>query len=431
MERLKQTGLGTIPEDWEVKTFNSLFEVPLRSGLTRPTSVRGTGIRMVNMGELFSYARIKEVEMERVQLSDKEESNFLLNSGDLLFARQSLLLSGVGKCSIYLGSNEPVTFEGHIIRVRLDVDIADPLFYFYFFSSKHGRSLIEAYAEQVAAAGIRGSDLAKIPVPVPSLSEQRSVAKILSDLDSKIELNQQMNITLEAIGKAIFKHWFIDFEFPNEESRPYRSSGGEMVYDEELEKEIPKNWMVKPIDEVADFLNGLAMQKYPAENEIEFLPVIKIRELREGVTDSSDKASPNVPREYVVVDGDVLFSWSGSLEVVIWTSGRGALNQHLFKVTSKDCPKWFYYYWLLQHLPEYRRIAEGKATTMGHIQRHHLRSSLVLVPDRATLQRMDKILSSIVEKMIQLKESRNLAQIRDLLLPKLMSGRIRVPVEAR
>ena len=117
---------------------------------------------------------------------------------------------------------------------------------------------------------------------------------------------------------------------------------------------------------------------------------------------------------------------------MIWVLGEGALNQHLFKVTSKHYPKWFYYYWLLRHLPEYRHIAEGKATTMGHIQRHHLNGSLVLVPDEATLQRMDKKQTPIIEKLIQIGvESRNLSRIRDTLLPKLMSGKIRVPVEVR
>jgi len=126
-----------------------------------------------------------------------------------------------------------------------------------------------------------------------------------------------------------------------------------------------------------------------------------------------------------------LFSWSGSLEAVIWTSGIGALNQHLFKVTSAEFPKWFYYQWIHHYLPEYRRTAEGKATTMGHIQRHHLSDSLVLVPDDATLKRMDRLLGPILERQIQSGiESRNLSKIRDMLLPKLMSGRIRVPVDA-
>jgi len=150
-------------------------------------------------------------------------------------------------------------------------------------------------------------------------------------LDDKIELNSQTNSTLEAIAQAIFKQWFVDFTYPG--------ATGEMV-DSELGP-IPKGWRIKPLDEIADFLNGLALQKFPPENETEYLPVIKIRELRNGVTESSDQASRKLPKDYIIQDGDLLFSWSGSLEVKFWVGGEGALNQHLFKVTSKNFPPWF------------------------------------------------------------------------------------------
>jgi type I restriction enzyme S subunit len=317
-----------------------------------------------------------------------------------------------------------------MLRVRCDPAKLLPEYLFYWLSSPQGQQYLFSRISQVGVPALPSplATLRQASLPVPPLPEQHVITHLLSTFDEKIELTEHMVETLEAIGKAIFKHWFIDYEFPNENGDSYKTSGGEMVYSEEFGMEIPKNWLVKPIDEVAHFLNGLAMQEYPAENDTEFLPVIKIRELREGITASSDKASPNIPTDYAVEDGDVLFSWSGSLEVVIWASGRGALNQHLFKVTSKDYPKWFYYYWLLHHLPEYRRIAEGKATTMGHIQRQHLKSSLVLVPDKTTLQAADKILSSVLKRIIAANiESRNLSLIRDLLLPKLMSGNIRVP----
>src|SRR5690606_35010800 len=144
----------------------------------------------------------------------------------------------------------------------------------------------------------------------------------------KIDLNHQMNSTLEQIAQTLFKHWFIDFEFPDENGNPYKSSGGRMV-DSEL-GEIPEGWEVKPIDEVADFLNGLALQKYPAEND-DYLPVIKIRELKQGITEVTDKASSKIEEKYIINDGDILFSWSGSLECCIWCNGKGALNQHIFK----------------------------------------------------------------------------------------------------
>lgn len=169
------------------------------------------------------------------------------------------------------------------------------------------------------------------------------------------------------------------------------------------------------------------MQKYPAESELEYLPVIKIRELKNGITDTTDKASINIPEEYVLKDGDVVFSWSGSLEVVIWCFGPGALNQHLFKVTSDHYPKWFYYQWIKYFLPSFQNIAADKAVTMGHIKRGHLTEASVLVPDEKTLSKMNNLMSPIIEMIINNSiESQNLIKMRETLLPRLMSGMIRV-----
>jgi len=216
-----------------------------------------------------------------------------------------------------------------------------------------------------------------------------------------------MNKTLEAIGQAIFKRWFVDIE------------------------KIPMGWEIKSLSGIANYLNGLALQKYPPKGGGD-LPVIKIRELKNGITDNTDKANSNLPQEYIIVDGDILFSWSGSLEVVLWGNGTGALNQHLFKVTSEKYPKWFYYYWTLNHLQEFKMIAEGKATTMGHIKRHHLDDAKCLVPDEKALEKMGKLMAPLIEMQIKnLIEIRKLAQIRDALLPKLMSGEVRVQLEEK
>jgi type I restriction enzyme S subunit len=155
--------------------------------------------------------------------------------------------------------------------------------------------------------------------------------------------------------------------------------------------------------------------------------VIKIAQLRAGDTSGADAANADLDPDYVVEDGDVLFSWSGSLECVLWTGGRGALNQHLFKVTSTEFPKWFYYFWIHQHLADFRHIAAGKTTTMGHIQRHHLSDAKVVVPGTATLQAASSALSPLVQRVIATRvESRTLAALRDTLLPKLISGELRV-----
>jgi len=258
---------------------------------------------------------------------------------------------------------------------------------------------------------------------IPDLPTQTAIAEILSSLDDKIELNNKINQDLENLAQTLFKQWFIDFEFPNENGEPYKSSGGEMV-ESEL-GEIPKGWEVQSLDKIADFLNGLALQKFPADDEYDYLPVIKIRELRQRDTSNSDKASIYIPQKYIIQNGDVLFSWSGSLLVDFWTNGKGALNQHLFKVTSSQFPKWYFYLWTQYHLSEFIKIAESKATTMGHIQRQHLTDAKVVVPN--LLEFFDVCFDPIISKIITNRlENNELTTLRDTLLPKLISGELEV-----
>jgi len=282
-------------------------------------------------------------------------------------------------------------------------------------------------------------------ITIPSAeAEQRAIAHILGTLDDKIELNRRMNETLEEIARAIFKSWFVDFD-PVRAKIEGRWRRGESLpglpahlydlfpdrfRDSEL-GEIPEGWEVRALAGIGRFLNGLALQKHPPQGD-RSLPVIKIAQLRSGDTRGADRASPDLDPQYVVDDGDVLFSWSGSLDCVLWTGGKGALNQHLFKVTSTEFRTWFLYLWITQHLDDFRHIAAGKATTMGHIQRHHLSDAKVVVPARDTLKAADDALSPLVERIITTRtESRTLAALRDALLPKLISGELRLPAALR
>jgi type I restriction enzyme S subunit len=259
------------------------------------------------------------------------------------------------------------------------------------------------------------------------------IGRVLGSLDDKIELNRRMNETLEAISRALFKSWFIDFDPVRAKAEGRGPALPAPIADlfpdsfEALELgEIPATWTVRSLDEIAKFLNGLALQKYPVTKG-RGLPAIKIAQLRRGDTLGADRVSADVPVDYLVRDGDVLFSWSGSLECQFWTGGKGALNQHLFKVTSAKYPKWLFYYWTLHHLSDFRQIAAGKATTMGHIQRHHLTNAKVVLPSSEVLAVADRIFSSMIDQIVQRRiEALSLAEVRDLLLPKLISGEVRV-----
>ena len=247
------------------------------------------------------------------------------------------------------------------------------------------------------------------PVKLPPLPTQQKIAAILSSLDDKIELNNKINTNLEQQAQALFKNWFVDFE-------PF---GGKR----------PEGWKVGKLSEIADYLNGLAMQKFrPLEDE-EGLPVLKIKELRQGCCDeSSELCSPSkVKPEYIIHDGDVIFSWSGSLLVDIWCGGTCGLNQHLFKVTSQTYEKWVYYLWTKHHLDKFIFLAADKATTMGHIKREELDKAEVVIPDDKTYQQLTFVIEPIIDEIINNRiENRKLAQIRDELLPKLMNREIEV-----
>jgi len=329
--------------------------------------------------------------------------------------------------------DEPTTFESSIIRARPIPEEADSLFLYYLFDSAFGKYILGTILRHVAVAGITGSDLARLPIPLPPLSEQRAIAHILGTLDDKIELNRQMNATLVAMARALFKSWFVDFD-PVHAKAEGRDPGlpreiADLFPDSFEESElggIPKGWEVRGLDEIARFLNGLALQKYPPDDG-RSLPVIKIAQLHSGSTAGADAASADLEADYIVQDGDVLFSWSGSLECVLWAGGRGALNQHLFRVTSPDYPKWSYFLWIHQHLDDFRHIAAGKATTMGHIQRHHLSDAKVVMPPAPLLRPFDVVFGPLIDGLWHRRvESRTLAALRDTVLPKLISGELRV-----
>ena len=256
--------------------------------------------------------------------------------------------------------------------------------------------------------------------------QQRTI-KILSLIDKKIQINNQINQELEAMAKTLYDYWFVQFDFPDQNGKPYKSSGGKMVYHPELKREIPEGWGVDSLWNIANFYNGLAMQKYRPVTEDDYLPVIKIREMMNGFSKDTEKARLDIPTEAVVERGDILFSWSATLEVIIWGKERGALNQHIFKVTSDIYPKSFIYFELKSYLKVFKSIAELRKTTMGHITQDHLKQAKIVVPPIEIISKLDAKLQPIMLKQ-QILENQNQerTQLRDWLLPMLMNGQVKV-----
>ena len=237
-----------------------------------------------------------------------------------------------------------------------------------------------------------------------------------------------INDNLEAMAKQLYDYWFVQFDFPNEEGKPYKSSGGAMVWNEKLKREIPQGWHCGTLLDIAEYTNGLACQKYrPTDNNK--LPVIKIKEMHDGLSADTEWVKADIPDDVKVFDGDVLFSWSASLEVMLWAYGNGGLNQHIFKVTSKNgYPRSFYFYQLIHYVGVFKQMAEARKTTMGHITQDHLRQSTIALPPNIDVaNKLEEKLCPVFDAIVKNnQEIMALTKQRDELLPLLMNGQATV-----
>lgn len=340
---------------------------------------------------------------------------------------------------------DPVNFciAQDMVAVRPDPAKIYPPYLFAALRSDEIQSSISNMHVGTLIPHFKKGDFDKLAIPLIDDAAQRFLGDIYLAVTEKIELNRRMNATLEAMAQAIFRDWFVDFgpicRKLAGETDPVAILGNLILdhtraaelaalFPNALEDDgLPEGWRSEALDQIAEFLNGLALQKFPARAGEPDLPVIKIAELRNGVSAKSNRASRDLPGKYVIDDGDYIFSWSGSLLAKVWSEGEGALNQHLFKVSSRQFPQWFYAGWVQHHLPEFQMIAASKATTMGHIQRGHLSAAMTVCPDEPCLGAMDQIMAPIWQLMLHNDlENRTLAETRDYLLPRLMSGQVRV-----
>jgi type I restriction enzyme S subunit len=422
------------PSDWQIKSVDDVC--------VRVTSGGTPSRREPSYYTGGTWPWVKTQELQDKWIDDTEEhitDEAVASSSAKVLPARTVLVAMYGATVGQLGIlRRPMTCNQACSALVVDPWAAD--YRYLYFQLLHIRSQLKALATGAAQQNLSGVLIKSLRFPFPLLPEQRAIAHILGTLDDKIELNRKQNETLEAMARALFKAWFVDFE-PVRAKMEGRWQRGQSLpglpahlYDlfpdrlvESELGEIPEGWEMRSLDSIANYLNGLALQKFPPESDDEFLPVIKIAQLRAGNTNGADRASARIKPEYVVVDGDVLFSWSGSLEVEVWNGGRGALNQHLFKVTSDTVSKWFYFFATRHHLQSFRAIAADKATTMGHIQRKHLTDARVAVASPEGMKKFDIAIAPLFDQLVSnAQQSRSLAQLRDTLLPKLISGELRV-----
>ena len=428
----------------------------------KPKKVRGNGYKFINMGEIFAFNRMLNIPCDRVPLSEKEKETSLLKNGDLLFARQSLVLSGAGKCAIFIGDDEPVAFESHIIRVRPDTKQIVPQYLYYFFNSPIGRAEMWTIIEQGAGqAGIRGSDLEKLNIPYPSLPQQKAIAHILGSLDDKIELNRRMNETLEAMAQALFKSWFVDFdpvidnamaagnEIPDalkaraatrqalgdarkplpEEIRQLFPSSFE--YHEEMGW-VPEGWRVDQLGNLVVVKRGGSPRPIH-DFLVEFgLPWVKIRDASSCTSRFLSKTKECIKPEGLkktvfLKKGALILSNSATPGLPIFLDLDACIHDGWLYFPKKDTLNDFYLYQLFLVVRN-ELLMQGNGSVFTNLKTDILKDHFIVIPKDDIFTCFDLQISGIHEKLHAIQyDTETLTKLRDTLLPKLLSGQIRIP----
>lgn len=389
--------------DYKTSTISGVCSVVTDGSHYSPKSV-DDGCYMVSVKDFTEYGfdfsgcrKISEQDYE-----DLKKAGCVPEYGDILVGKDGARY--FEDIIIYHQPERPALLSSiAILRCNKD-EILPEYLYYLLKTPDFKKDVKDNYGSGSAIPRIILKDFKRMPVQYPALSLQKKIISVLESIDAKIQTNNKINDNLQQQALEIFQQ--------------------ELLRDGEL----PEGWSKGSLLDIANYLNGLAMQKFrPADGE-NGLPVLKIKELRQGSCDtSSELCSPSIKPEYIVHDGDVIFSWSGSLLVDLWCGGTCGLNQHLFKVTSEKYPKWFYYAWTAHHLTRFVAIAADKATTMGHIKREELAKAEVVIPDAASMERIGGILQPMYDLIISNRiENRKLAALRDTILPKLMSGELDV-----
>ena len=366
---------------------------------------------------------------------------YVLRAGDIVLAMDRPWIEAGLKYACLSEHDLPAFLVQRVARMRGTERLRTD-FLRYLIGSGAFTAHVLGVQTGTAVPHISARQIKSFEFDLPTLEDQESIAACLGSFDDKIELNRRMNETLEEMARVLFRDWFVDFGPTRRQMEgatdpaaiighafpPEKATTLEALFPAKMDAGgLPEGWEKRPLDEIGHFLNGLALQKFPAQDGKPDLPVIKIAELRNGVTAKSNRASTDVPEKYVIGNGDFIFSWSGSLMAKFWTGGAGALNQHLFKVTSESHPMWFVSEWVQTHLEEFQRIAASKAVTMGHIKRSHLAEAMCVCPAEDVLTVLGEVFDPLTAKQIaNYEENQTLAEMRDLLLPKLMSGEIRL-----
>ena len=430
--KFKQTEIGIIPEDWEVKPLDEVSEIIDCLHSKKPPKAKEGYIYLEVFNLIPETASINMNNLEYVSGKDYLywTKRAVPEEGDLVITNTGIAATAI----IPKNFNCCIGRNMTLIQSKPSLILPD-FFRFYSLSNLFKREVQRLSLSGTILESLHVEFIGKIKIAVPSIEEQRKIVDCISPVFGKVKTNEGMNKTLEAIGQAIFKHWFVDFEFQNEEDKPYKSSGGEMVFNEALVKEIPKGWRVSKIgDELKTVLGGTpstTKKSYWERGTIGWINSGKINEFRitEPTAYITEEAVNNSATKLLPKGTAVLAITGATLGQVSRIEIGTCANQSVIGIIeSKTISSEYIYFWIKYTIGEIIRNQTGGA--QQHINKNNVDNSTILIPSEKVIEEYQRIIKPIFDKIsLACFESLTLSQLRDLLLPKLMSGKIRVPLE--
>ena len=396
--------------EWKKVKLGELYEV--HNGLSKGREFFGSGYPFLTFSTVFNNWFLPKELDSLVQSSEKEREACSIRKGDVFITRTSETMNELGMSSVALRDYPNATYNGFTKRLRPITDNVIPEYIGYYLRSPKFRGKFMAFSTMTTRASLANADLLGMDVELPSKETQKRIAQILFRYDSLIGNYQKQIKLLEEAAQRLYKEWFVDLRFPGHENT-------------KIVDGVPEGWEKKPISQLGEYLNGFAFK--PSDWQESGKPIIKIKEMGNGVSNDTPRNNgERVPAKYLVKAGDLLFSWSATLMVIVWSGEEGWLNQHLFKVTpAKRIGREFLLQSISNTIEEFKNLTTG--STMKHIQRNKLDQVFVNVPDDEIMEAYNNIAENERVEILHLSSQiRLLTEARDRLLPKLMSGEISV-----
>ena len=440
----KETQLGLLPSNWEIATMEEALE--------KIIDYRGKTPKKSEVGiATLSAKSVKNGYIDYSNayfISEEEYKRFMVRGfpekGDILMTTEAPL-GYVAKLD-----NDKVGIAQRLLTLRGKEKYLENNYLMYYLMSAIGQHQLLSRASGTTVTGIKQSEFRKVLISIPPIAEQQAIAKILSDLDEKIEINNKINKKLEEMAQAIFKQWFVDFEFPNEDGKPYKSSGGEMV-ESELGM-IPKGWKIGTFREFTDTVLGgdwgKEIEQGNYKKEVLCLRGADIPEIKCGKIGAPAKRfilEKNYNNKRLN-DGDLVVEISGGSPTQ--STGRityineGILNRYdldfvctnfcrAITLNNKKAMEYFYFYWsYLYDLNVFFQYENGTTGIKNFDVNTFLDKHKIIIPPNYLLEKYHLIISNILNTIQHNGlENSKLSNTRDILLPKLMSGEIRVPID--